>query len=245
MSNIIQYFSPYVSTLSESEKHVLYFVDALPNNKYPQIGLVQLAEDANVSTTTVIRMCHKLQFTGFSEFKFFISKKETDDDGENTIKQRIKQVTTAKNIKDYQKAAMVVQRSKRVFVVGVGLSKVAAEYFSKLLLQTSKESSYIYDSHILTLLPGTLTSEDLVVIISASGKTATILAVAQQLHYKNIPTIAITNVLDTELQHYTDFSFSTGIPKQLYNGFDVSPRSLIFIILDIIFDTYIKSISNT
>ncbi|MGL5042578.1 MAG: MurR/RpiR family transcriptional regulator [Culicoidibacterales bacterium] len=244
MSNIIRYFSFYLAALSASEKHVLYFIDTLPNIQYKQLKLQQLAEDAHVSTTTVIRMCHKLQFTGFSEFKFFISKTEREDNRQNTIQQCARQVVTTKNIQQYQKAADLILRAKRVVVIGVGLSKIAAEYFSKLLLQSGKESSYVYDSHILTLLPGTLTAEDLVIIISASGKTTTILSVAQQLHYSNIATIALTNVLDTPLQHYTNFSFSTGIPRQLYNGFDISPRSLILTILDIIFDTYLLKITS-
>ncbi|TLG76686.1 MurR/RpiR family transcriptional regulator [Culicoidibacter larvae] len=155
MSNILQPFIQYLPQLSESEKHVLYYLENLPSESYKSLSLTKLAEATNVSTTTVIRMCQKLNLSGFSELKFHLTHITPAADQQvitESILDSVHYLTAETAIAQYNQAAKMIQAAKRIFVIGVGLSKVNAEYFSKLLMQVGKESSYIYESHIAGLI---------------------------------------------------------------------------------------------
>ncbi|TLG76687.1 SIS domain-containing protein [Culicoidibacter larvae] len=92
--------------------------------------------------------------------------------------------------------------------------------------------------------PASLQKDDLVILISASGSTGTIISTATQLHYKHIKTLAITNKIDTPLHQLVTAACSTNIPEHIYNGFDISARSLIMFILDLIFNFYVQLNQN-
>ncbi|MED5075832.1 hypothetical protein P9851_00440 [Geobacillus stearothermophilus] len=88
MGKLLDRFSNYIGQLTHAEKHVLYYIDGHVEQA-KQLSLTAMAEKNNVSTTTIIRMCHKLGLEGFSELKYIL--KTIDDQaipvGENTIER--------------------------------------------------------------------------------------------------------------------------------------------------------------
>lgn len=72
MGKVAERFVEDITSLSDSEKYVFYYID----NHMEQVKnmtLTSLAEILSTSNTTIIRMCHKLGLQGFSELKFILA----------------------------------------------------------------------------------------------------------------------------------------------------------------------------
>ncbi|MGG3018194.1 MurR/RpiR family transcriptional regulator [Geobacillus stearothermophilus] len=245
MGKLLDRFSNYIGQLTHAEKHVLYYIDGHVEQA-KQLSLTAMAEKNNVSTTTIIRMCHKLGLEGFSELKYIL--KTIDDQaipvGENTIeryKADMNQTLDSLERKHVEEISQLIFEANRVLIVAVGLSKMIGEYFSKLLIQVNKPSSYVYESHIIDLLPNMVQPKDMVIFISSSGETKTIVQAAEKLRFKNIETVAITNSADSTLAKLVRKHISAYVQRVQFAGYDLSVRSTLVVLIDILFEFFIKN----
>ena len=245
MSAVVNYFSDKLNDLTFAEKHIFYYIDS-NLKKAKEQSLTKMAEENNVSNTTIIRMCSKLGLSGFSELKYILKDIDTPttptiDNYIGVIKNNINLSLDKLSIKNINKLVEMIKESKKIIIVSVGLSKPMGEYFSKLLMQANKSSFYIYESHIIDLLDKSSTHDDLIVFISNSGETHTLTTIAEKLSYRNFKTVAIVNTPDSSLSKLVDISINTYSEKSNLNGYDVTARSTLLIILDIIFAYYINN----
>lgn len=243
MGKLVERFSPHIKDLTFSERHVLYYVDGNLSTTKSQ-SLTDLADKNNVSTTTIVRMCHKLGLEGFSELKYILKELDENQGPEmgDTIERYRKTLDYSLSLqqtKDFEEITEQLIRAKRVFIVAVGLSKMIGEYFSKLLMQVNKSTSYVYESHIIDLLPHMVERNDLIVFISSSGETGTIVKAAEKLRYKNIYTLAITNGTDSSLSNIVQKSLSADVQRVTYAGYDLTARSTLVALIDILFEFYL------
>ncbi|ATO37711.1 MurR/RpiR family transcriptional regulator [Geobacillus sp. 47C-IIb] len=245
MGKLLDRFSNYIGQLTHAEKHVLYYIDGHVEQA-KQLSLTAMAEKNNVSTTTIIRMCHKLGLEGFSELKYIL--KTIDDQaipvGENTIeryKVDMNQTLDSLERKHVEEISQLIFEANRVLIVAVGLSKMIGEYFSKLLIQVNKPSSYVYESHIIDLLPNMVQPKDMVIFISSSGETKTIVQAAEKLRFKNIETVAITNSADSTLAKLVRKHISAYVQRVQFAGYDLSARSTLVVLIDILFEFFMKN----
>ncbi|MBP3038202.1 MurR/RpiR family transcriptional regulator [Bacillaceae bacterium Marseille-Q3522] len=249
MGRVLDRFSQHIGELTFSEKHVLYYVE---NNlaAAKQQSLTAMAESNNVSTTTIVRMCHKLHLDGFSEFKFILKNiEETDIPIHQSIfesyKMDMERILSSLKENDLEVISEQLHHANRILIVGVGLSKMLGEYFSKLFMQVNKPTSYVYESHIIDLLPNMIQPHDLVVFISSSGETKTIVKAADKIRFKNVDTLAITNSAGSSLSKIVRNTISADIKRVIFAGYDLTARSIIAVLIDLIFEYYLKKIIKT
>jgi RpiR family transcriptional regulator, glv operon transcriptional regulator len=249
MGKIIDRFSEYIGNLTHAEKHVLYYIEEHLEEAKQQ-SLTTMAEKNNVSTTTIIRMCHKLGLEGFSELKYIL--KTIDSQliplEENTIeryKADMNETLRSLEQKNLEEISEKLLQANRILIVAVGLSKMIGEYFSKLLMQVNKPSSYVYESHIIDLLPNMIQPKDFIVFISSSGETKTIIQTAEKIRFKNVETLAITNNADSTLTRLTRKNLSAHVQRAQFAGYDVSARSTLVVLIDILFEFFMKKYVKT
>ncbi len=238
-------FANYLGELTYAEKHVLYYIEEhleLAKNQ----SLTAMAESNNVSNTTIIRMCRKLGLSGFSELKYNLKNIYADvlpaDNMLDRYRQDAEQTLNSLKIEELETICEQLIQANRVLIVAVGLTKIAGEYFSKLFMQVNKPTSYVYESHIIDLLPNTINQGDLIVFISSSGETKTIIHAAEKIHYKWVDSLAITNSADSTLVRHTKNAISADVQKVQFAGYDITPRSTMVILIDLIFEFYLKKI---
>ncbi|WP_417898716.1 MurR/RpiR family transcriptional regulator [Bacillus haimaensis] len=243
MGRVIERFGPAVPSLSHSEKHVLYYIDDhldIAKN----IPLTEMAEANNVSTTTIVRMCHKLGLEGFTELKYILKTLDQDHipSDENIIKrhqQDLDSMLGQLSIDDINRITQLMVKADKIVIVAVGLSKMMGEYLSKLLMQVNKPTFYVYESHIIDLLSNMVGRDDLVIFVSSSGETQTILKIAEKLKYHQAPTAAITNTVDSKLNNLVSASLSANVERVTFSGYDLTARSTLLVLIDIIFESYL------
>lgn len=78
MSKLTNYFTNELSNLTSAEKYIFYFIDSHVDMA-KNLSLTAMANETNVSTTTIIRMCNKLQLSGFSELKYILKHLDDED----------------------------------------------------------------------------------------------------------------------------------------------------------------------
>lgn len=245
MSALINYFSDKLNSLTYAEKHIFYYIDS-NLEKAKKESLTKMADENNVSTTTIVRMCSKLGLSGFSELKYILKTIDINtnpyiDNYIGIIKNNINLSLDKLSIDNINKLVNMIKEAKKVIIVSVGLSKPMGEYFSKLLMQANKSSFYIYESHIIDLLDKSSTHDDLIIFISNSGETHTLTNIAEKLSYRNFKTAAIVNTPDSSLSKLVDTSINTYSEKSNLYGYDITARSTLLIILDVIFAYYINN----
>ena len=112
------------------------------NKKVIYMRIRELADEAHVSTTTILRFCKKLNCEGFSEFKvkfkMYIEenniKKVSDDTSE--IINFLKNIEESDLDRRLDKLCEMVKMANTIIFLGIGssgiLCKYAARYFSAI-----------------------------------------------------------------------------------------------------------------
>lgn len=248
MGKVIDHFSQYLKDLTYAEKHVLYFIEE-NLEQVKNESLTKLAEQNNVSTTTIIRLCRKLNLEGFSELKYVLKSldPQTTISPDHTLERYqtvLDQMFSSLSAKYFEEISEIINRSNQIIIISVGLTKTIGEYFSKLFMQVNKYSTYLYESHMIDLIPKSLKPNDLVVYISSSGETKTIIQAAEKIRFKNVRTLAITNNSDSTLSKIAHYNLSVNVERNQFFGYDITPRSTLVMLIDILFEFYLKEISK-
>ncbi|WP_057913800.1 MurR/RpiR family transcriptional regulator [Peribacillus muralis] len=245
MGKFLDQFGNRLANLTPTEKQVLYYIDQHVDEA-KNLSLTEIAKVNNVSTTTIVRLAHKLGLEGFSELKYLLKTSDYQQTTVNSLpfvhyKEEFIAALETIQIKDLDKLSEKIKNAKRVIVIGVGLSKMLAEYFSKLLMQTNKQTHYTYESHMIDLLPNMIKPNDMVFFISTSGETKTLIQAAEKLSFQVVETAAITNSSDSTLGKLVKTNLSMTVEKVNFAGYDITARSTLMLLIDLLFESYLKS----
>ncbi|MBC1210879.1 MurR/RpiR family transcriptional regulator [Listeria booriae] len=210
MSSISLYrlFAKKIELLSPAEKQVFFYIDNHISD-VEKMTLVSLAETTNVSTTTVIRMCHKLKLSGFSELKFLLqpSKAEPENHSEDyalTFLETIRSGVGQLPRREIEQLATRIVYASKIYIACLGMTKTLGEYFSKSLVTSKKNVVFTYDSFIIDILPQIVERDDLIIIISESGNTANTLSLAEHLKYNLSNVVSIVNNPNALISQYVE-----------------------------------------
>ena len=137
----------------------------------------ELAAEAHVSTTTILRFCKKLKCDGFSEFKLKFKmyieenniKKVSDDTSE--IINFLKNIENSHLDERLEKLCELVETSNTIIFVGVGSSGILCKYAARYFSAIGKFAVHIDDP----FFPKNFKCNDecLVIALSVSGETET------------------------------------------------------------------------
>lgn len=221
-----------------------------------------LADVTYTSPATVIRLCKKLGFAGFNEFRerfleelryfeqqvdeidanFPFSKEDSAMRAANRIaqlhSQTIEDTMSLLHYRDLQKAARLLARCRRVHVFSFGTSLNQAESFREKMLKIGKQVSISSNLNYQLYEARCLTPHDLAIAISYSGETEKILLVAQACKDHRCPLIAITSYGDNSLSAYADCKLKLPSKERLFeNAADYCTHVSVNLLLDILYST--------
>lgn len=109
----------------------------------------ELAAEAHVSTTTVLRFCKKMGCDGYAEFKLRMKEYNglkkivmlSEDMSE--IRAFFERLETDKFQQKLEEAAAMIAKTERVFFVGIGSSGHVGQYGARCFTNLGKFSLYI------------------------------------------------------------------------------------------------------
>ncbi|AKJ41643.1 MurR/RpiR family transcriptional regulator [Pragia fontium] len=191
-------------------------------DKVMYMTIRELADAADVSTTTVMRFCKKMGCDGYSEFRirFKLSIEQEIHQPVNFGVGEIVSFFNSINNKVFEElinqAVIHIANADRIVFVGAGSSGSLGKYGARFFSNVGKFSNYIDDPYYPV---STDTFKNSVaIILSVSGETQEILRLASQFNLHACKVISITNSETCSLARMADFNLSYHMPQTVVSG---------------------------
>ena len=239
----------YYNTLKPNDLYIWKYI-ATHKSECKNLTIDELAHKCNTSRSSILRFAQRLSLKGYSELKFYLRQSDNCSTISNELIKNycftMADLIRDYGNRDYSQICEMIYHSQKVFLYGTGtLQRNVANEMRRFFL-AGHEHFYMIDGvDELSALFNTLTSEDLVFVISLNGKSDNAINFAQQLSLNGIPFISMTRIQDNKIAHYSSQSIYVDTPEfpigasNLYQVTD-----LYFILADILFLNYMQYKSN-
>lgn len=245
--------------MSNNEKVVAnYLLKADENIEKDTVRTV--AEKTYTSPSTIIRLCHKLSFTGFSDFKnkflnevkyFNLQFQNVDVNfpfrREDTAREVMSKITDLyiETIKDTEKVVdmrtllrcrKICSESEEIHIFSYGTYLNQAYSFKEKMMKIGKKVMISSNLNYQLYEAEIMQAGDIAIIISYSGETNNSLLIAKQCRKNNIPTIAITSIGENDLTKICDETLYISTKESLYKNIgDYSIHLSVSYVLDVLY----------
>lgn len=227
-----------IKSLNELEMEVYrYVVDH--RSAIPYMRIRELAAEAHVSTTTVLRFCKKFGCESYSEFKSKVrdyvgANKEIylKDDRTEIDRFFTERVSSVLFQSKVDEISAVMAKTERILFFGIGNSLHVAQYGARFFTNIGKFSLCVTDPFYPTRLVDTIST--LAIMISISGESVQILEFAQDLQQKKCPIISLTGSSDCSLAKMADYALTTGVKVQRRDSVDYTTNVPTVYILELL-----------
>ncbi|SMG51901.1 MurR/RpiR family transcriptional regulator [Cedecea sp. NFIX57] len=243
--------------LAQSDRKLADFLLAEPEHAR-HLSSQQLAEEAGVSQSSVVKFAQKLGFKGFPAMKLAISEALASgqnpnsvpvhnqilgDDplrlvGEKLIKENIAAMHATLDINAEEKllaSVSLLRNARRVLLVGIGASGLVAKNFSWKLMKIGIHAVAEQDMHALLATVQAMTPEDVLLAISYSGERREINLAADEALNAGAKILAITGFTPNALQQRASLCLYTIAEEQATRSAAISSTSAQMMLTDLLF----------
>lgn len=243
--------SSVLNSLSSLELEILRYIDN-HKNEICDMPIQVLAKNTFVSTTTIIRLCRKLNLEGFSHLKFFIKNnalKNAEDSlpvkafsVQNTIAEELSDIERTSALLDeavIENVADIMAKSSQMHFFAKGLTELALEYTARHLLSLSKHVTLYQDTHIAYIQSKNLSDKDIIFLASLSGETEQVVRVAQIARSRNATVITFSVNPTSSLAKLGNYNFQLINDAETTLDVDTKSRCQLMFILNILVKAFI------
>lgn len=244
-------------SLSNAERKVAdYFLNNMEN--VFNLPIAVLAQEAGVSKVTWVRFCKAIGFDGlkdlkktlfsqmhkitdetttapFSDVREIVSTKMLIEGIKQSSVQAIQDTAEMLDTASLERAAKAILNAKTVRIFGVGASGIVGSDLHSKLMRINKYSYFSADPHTQLTYAANMTSEDVAVLISMSGKTKEILEALSLAKQYHTPTLALTKYSKTPLAQNSDTVLYISAPEISMRSGAMSSRLAQLMVIDALF----------
>ncbi len=225
-----------LSLLNELEMQVYHFI-IKHRESVSYMTIRELAAEAGVSTTTVLRFCRKMHCDGWSEFRirFRLAQENTAPaiapSGVGEMLSFFKSIHNDEFDQQIAAAAQMIMQAEHIFFIGAGTSGSMGKYGARFFSNIGKFSHHIDDPYYP--VSKSAYENALAIILSVSGETEEILRFAHQFSLNHCKIISITNQESCSLAKIADFNISYHMPQvKLGDRLDITTQVPVIYILE-------------
>lgn len=214
----------YFPKLTKKEQQLAKYI--LDNHeKVISMTTAELAENAGVVKSVIVRFCKSIGFSGYTEFKLLLSRELAKNEqfnftpyiSENDNSENIFKKIFSSNIKTlhdtavgldmnlFGNAAESLKNAKNIFVYGIGTSAGIANDFQYRLIEVGKNAFFFTDVVNMKISVQNIKRGDVAIGISNSGRTAPTVDALRHAKENGARTICVTSFPDSEITKYSDF----------------------------------------
>ena len=249
--NTLELIQKNIDTFSKSERKVAEVIIASPQVAIHS-SIATLAKMAEVSEPTVNRFCRRLDTKGFPDFKLhlaqslangtpYVNRNVNENDGPDAYTAKIFESTmacldVAKNALDtslINRAVDVLTQAKKISFFGLGASSsVAHDALNKFFRFNIPVSCY--DDIVMQKMSCINSSEgDVIVLISHTGRTKTLVEVAQLARENDAFVIALT-AYNSPLADQSNLVLSMSVPEDTDIYMPMASRIAQLVLIDVL-----------
>lgn len=224
------------------------------NNKKAccHISIYDLADECNVSRTTILRFAKKISLDGFSDLKMMLKIElgQSEDAPLVDITQSalnvLKQVGEEIAKQDFTRVNELIAGARRIFIYSSGyVQENVANEIMRLFLNCDIVIYRIQGPDEFSTIIKYAKKNDLFIVISLSGESVRVTSVAEQLHLHGIPIISMTRLKSNTLSRFsTENIYIT--PIVLPTALDRQNESMLmfFFLVEVWFVSYCRYVSE-
>jgi len=244
-------------TLSQSDRKLADFLLQFPDYAR-HLSSQQLAAEAGVSQSSVVKFSQKLGYKGFPALKLAISEALASqsnihsvavhneilgDDplrlvGEKLIKENVAAMHASLDINPEEKllaSVGLLRNARRIVLTGIGASGLVAKNFSWKLMKIGLNAVAEQDMHALLATVQAMEPEDLLVALSYSGERREINLAADEALRVGARILAITGFTPNALQQRATQCLYTIAEEQATRSAAISSTSAQMMLADLLF----------
>ena len=249
--NILEKITNELEALSKSERKVAEVILSSPNTVIHS-SIASLAKQANISEPTVNRFCHRIDTKGYPDFKLQLAQDlangtpyvnrhvdETDSAEEYTAKifeSTIANLELARKNLDstlINRSVDILTQANKISIFGLGASAIVAHDAQNKFFHFNVPVIYFDD--ILMQRMSAINSQqgDVVIVISHTGKTKSLIEVANLAKQNNAIVIGITTA-NTPLAKECSIVLSVDVSKEVDLYLPMSSRIAQLALIDVL-----------
>ena len=263
--NVLPIINTSYKTFTKSEKMVAELVVKDPRHILYS-SITDLAYEAKVGETTVLRFCRKIGFNGYQSFKMTLAQSIQIDDGmseqlsdeitkEDTLIEVSKKILNVNigalnetfqllDYRELKKAIDYLFYAKRIVFFGVGSSAVTACEAKNKFIRIRPNVEATFDAHIQSMIASLMDSEDIAVGFSYSGSTKDTVDVMKLAKNNGSKTICITRFAKSPITKYADVVLLVGAKEGPFQGGSLSTKMAQLYMIDILYTEYFRKNSE-
>lgn len=255
--NCLIYIRQRYPGLAQSDRRLADYLLAQPDHAR-HLSSQQLAAEAGVSQSSVVKFAQKLGYKGFPAMKLAISEalatspnphsipvhnEILGDDplrvvGEKLIKDNVAAMHASLDINPEEKlleSVTLLRNARRVLLTGIGASGLVAKNFSWKLMKIGLNAAAEQDMHALLASVQALEEGDLFVAVSYSGARREINLAADEALRVGAKVLAITGFSPNALQQRATHCLYTIAEEQATRSAAISSASAQTMLADLLF----------
>ncbi|MEX2536258.1 MAG: MurR/RpiR family transcriptional regulator [Trueperaceae bacterium] len=215
------------------------------------LSITELAQQADVSEATVVRIFQEMNYRGYQDFKIKLSRElapgrqqldHNIDEGDTPgqvlhalVNLSVETLRSTMQIVDEEALAKVVEvlgRANRIEFLGVGGSGTVARDAYHKFLRLGMSVGAVSDSHDAAQVCAVLGPNDVALFVSHSGATKDVLEAAQLAKDAGATVVAITRYGRSPLARIADITLHTVSAETSYRSEAISSRIAQLVLID-------------
>lgn len=255
MAESLSRIKQIMEDMSPSERKVAEYIFNNPK-KISDLSIRELAEKSGASQAAVVRLCKRLQYKGYKDFRIMIAKDAvnikdeedmyTDVEPGDSISTIIKNISynNKKSIdntleflskESVQKAVNAIVKADKVEFCGVGASYVIALDAFEKFTRINKNVIASPDTHMQAQLAANLKKGDVAVAISYTGETRDTYESIKIAKDAGAVTISITKFGHNSISNLCDIQLFVSAPEVTFRSGATSSRIAQLNVIDILY----------
>jgi len=221
-SNTLVMMDSMYKSLSRTEQKIADYISRDPESVV-YATLTDLAEKAGAGDASVLRLCRKLGFQGYQEFKLSLAQELVhrvtnaegdiqEDDSLAVIASKItsenksflENTLSLLDVQEMQKAIDAMQRAGKIYFIGVGSSAFTAEDAKYRFMRLGFNTECITDSHVMAMSATLMRPNDVVFAVSTSGSTKDVVDAVRCAKENGAFFVCLTSHAKSPITQYAD-----------------------------------------
>jgi DNA-binding MurR/RpiR family transcriptional regulator len=205
-------------------------------DKVVYMRIRELADEAHVSTTTILRFCKKVDCEGYSEFKIklkmHIQKNEGNkiNDDTSIIIDFFKKLDNSELEKKLNTLCDLIKAANNVIFIGTGTSGILCKYAARYFSSIGRFAMYIDDPYFPRNYK--MYEDSIIIAISVSGETVTVIDHISNLKRENSTIVSITNSENCTIAKISDLNISYYVQRERIGISDITTQIPVLYIIE-------------
>ncbi len=209
------------------------------------LKIAKVAEELYLSPNSIVRLCKKLGYHGFSELKYQIihDRKQYGIDTaeqQTSVMDNLKQTLAINSRQNIEKTARLIYESRQVIFFALGLSRIVALDLAKKLEHLNKIIIVPDDRDNCILYANNLVPGQIAFFISYSGSTDIICKLSYIAQTRGVPIVTLTGMSQNPISGSSVVSLYAYFRKLSYREADITSRIGFYLVTELIFEEYMK-----